>query len=520
MSPELTVSITLICTSAVLNLYLCLYVYLKRKHYTSMAAVFILHSFFSLIYCIGSVFVLMSSTLGEIKFWTAVLYAGLPFSAAMGLLFVMKYLGIHLSKKVSLSLMLVPLITLVMVVTNDSHHFHYRVYELDPVLGAPYVHQEIGVWYIINGLYTFASMLVAFLLVLSRWRETAASYRPQLLSLLVGQLIPMVTAFLYLLGLTPRGIDPVPMVLWLTSLFYLWSVTTSRMFTLMPIAKDVIFNSINDGVMVLDESRRIVEYNAACQNMFPLLDMSMFGKSFAEVWEIFSNGADRFDLERNSVQREVQIHGSGEMVSTYQVRTSKVRDASNREGILLIFTDFTELKQLQSRLEHFAYYDELTGLYNRRAFFEQGEAAFEAAQQQAVPYTVILADIDYFKSINDTYGHAIGDQVLEHVAAVLREQLNGRGLLARYGGEEFVLGLAGITETEGAALAEELRSRLDGQPLQTAEGLISPTASFGVAHADFSETLYQLLNQADKALYAAKEAGRNRVSCAVPLSIK
>jgi hypothetical protein len=79
----------------------------------------------------------------------------------------------------------------------------------------------------------------------------------------------MLMALLYLLELTPEGIDPVPMVLWLSSLLYLWSISSSRMFTLMPIAKSIIFNSINDGVMVLDESIQLIEFNQICEKYFP-----------------------------------------------------------------------------------------------------------------------------------------------------------------------------------------------------------------------------------------------------------
>ncbi|KUP04070.1 diguanylate cyclase [Bacillus coahuilensis m2-6] len=511
MSSSLIVSITLISTSIVLNLYICLYVFIKRKHYISIANVFLLHSVFSLIYCVGSVFLLMSTSLLEIKFWNTVLYAGMPFSATMGLLFIIKYLGIHFSKIASWCLMIVPMISFLMVATNDWHQLHYRVLELDPLQGAPFVYLEMGVWYIIHGFYTFGSMFGAVLLVVSRWRDTEDLYRPQLMSLLFGQLIPIVTAFVYLLGLTPTGIDPVPMVLWLTSLFYLWSISTSRMFTLIPIAKDAIFNSINDGVMVVDESRRLVEFNDACKRMFPHLDVSMFGDSFSVVWDTISDVSFPIELGRGSEssQQDLIQHRSKDATYTYQVQISNVQGS---EGLLIIFTDMTEVKNLQSQLEHFAYYDELTGIYNRRAFFQYCEEAFQESKEQDTPFTIILMDIDYFKKVNDTYGHSVGDQVLEQVAKVCQSQLHGHELFARYGGEEFVLGVKGYTEEEGAALAEQLRSEVEALTIHTPDGKITVTLSLGVAAlTKEDEALYQILNHADQALYRAKEAGRNRV---------
>ncbi|WP_353961081.1 histidine kinase N-terminal 7TM domain-containing protein [Neobacillus sp. CF12] len=251
MNSELTAYITLICTSGVFNLFLLLYVIIKRHHYTNISRLFILNTAFITIYCFASAFGLMSTTLEQMKFWTIIQYVGFPFSPPVGLLFIMHYLGYEITKKRCIALLIIPFISLIMVATNDLHHLHYRVFELDANLGAPYIHLEIGIWYMIHGVFTFACMFVAFLLVLSRWKETTKVYRPQFISLLCGQLVPILTAFLYLIGLTPPGIDPVPMVLWLSSLLYLWSISSSRMFTIMPIAKDAIFNSINDGVYKL-----------------------------------------------------------------------------------------------------------------------------------------------------------------------------------------------------------------------------------------------------------------------------
>lgn len=512
VNSQLTAFITLICTSGVLNLYLGLNVFLRRHKYTNIAQFFIVYTASITIYCFASAFGLMSTTLEQLKFWTIIQYIGMPVSSPLGLLFIMKYLGFKLSKRWYMTLLTIPVVSLVMVATNDLHHFHYRVFEIDPSLGAPFVHQEIGLWYLIHGVFTFACMFVAFFLVLSRWRETAKEYRPQLLSLLLGQLVPMVTAFLYLIGFTPPGIDPVPMVLWLSSLLYLWAINSSRMFSLMPFAKDAIFNSINDGVMVLDESYRIIEFNKSCKRMFPTLTKSMFGIDFGEVWYDLSGAPFPSKLENAVITEEVEIVMDQEK-RIFQVNTSTLEHANNRKGLLLIFTDITEVKRLQVKLEHQAYYDELTQIYNRRAFFQKCVPDFEAAKKVSSPFTVILMDIDYFKKVNDTFGHHVGDQLLVHVVDVCRAQLKEGMLFARYGGEEFVLALKGCTVVEGATFANQLRKAIEEEPLITTEGVISVTFSSGLAEAsnETTETLYQLLNKADKALYAAKREGRNQV---------
>lgn len=509
MNSQLTAYIALICTSGVLNLYLCAYVFNKRYNYSNVSKYFILYTGFTMIYCFGSAFGLTASTIEQIEFWNIITYVGLPFCPPLGLLFIMQYLGFKIEKKRIFTLLIIPTISFIMVASNNLHHLHYKVFEIDSTQGAPFYNMEVGFWYVVHGIFTFGSMFVAFLLLLSRWKEIEKAYRPQLIALMVGQLVPMVTSFCYLEGWTPPGIDPVPMVIWITSLLYLWSINSSRLFTIMPIAKDAIFNSIRDGVIVLDESSRLIEFNQACNRMFQKLNKSMFGMDFEKVWYELSDVPFPFDLGTVEVIQELTIQKL-----VYQVRTSTIQHANHSQGQLIIFTDITELKELQVKLTHQAYYDELTQVYNRRAFFQQCEKSFDEAKRTSLPYTVIMFDIDYFKKVNDTYGHRAGDELLKHVAKVCQTELKGEVLFARYGGEEFVLALKGWTLSEGEVLANHLRESIESQKLVTSDGaMISVTSSFGVSQAiKDDETLTQLLNKADEALYSAKHDGRNRVN--------
>ena len=142
--------------------------------------------------------------------------------------------------------------------------------------------------------------------------------------------------------------------------------------------------------------------------------------------------------------QEVQaVIGHSERI--YQISASAMKHGGSSEDLLLIFTDETELKKLQQQLEHQAFYDELTQVYNRRAFLWQCEQDFAAATENSNPFSVILKDIDHFKAINDTYGHDIGDQTLVHIAQTCRNKLQQGQIFARYGGEVFVLALKGVT---------------------------------------------------------------------------
>lgn len=178
--------------------------------------------------------------------------------------------------------------------------------------------------------------------------------------------------------------------------------------------------------------------------------------------------------------------------------------------------DVTERKHAQDELQKLAITDSLTGLSNRRHFFEIAEKEFAKSIRYHRPLSVILFDIDLFKDINDTYGHIIGDRALIQIGKLLLEKGRQTDMAARYGGEEFVILLTETDCADAKMVAERLRKLMEDSPIQSEKGEIHFTASFGVAGMGEntpSETLDRLISQADQALYEAKRTGRNRVIC-------
>ncbi len=174
-------------------------------------------------------------------------------------------------------------------------------------------------------------------------------------------------------------------------------------------------------------------------------------------------------------------------------------------------------KRLQDLLVEQARIDPLTGLPNRRAFTEKLGQEWARVNRHQVAMSLIMADIDTFKALNDTYGHQVGDEVLQEVAARIRQSCRVNDMSARYGGEEFVI-VAPDTVAVGAfRLAERCRRAVEGIRLKVDGSTVCPTASFGVADADQADSPEALIRLADDALYRAKAAGRNRVECSGPV---
>jgi diguanylate cyclase (GGDEF)-like protein/PAS domain S-box-containing protein len=201
-------------------------------------------------------------------------------------------------------------------------------------------------------------------------------------------------------------------------------------------------------------------------------------------------------------------------------------------GVLFVFSDQafyeTDLKILElfsahaaaairnallhQQLSMLAITDSLTGIINRRHFFELSETEFQEAVRYNRPFSVLMFDLDLFKLVNDKYGHSKGDDILRTVAQRCAATVRQTDILGRYGGEEFVAVLPQTGSRKAAALADRLRQVISSSPIATETGSLTITASFGVSTltADVQD-LMKLLNRADAALYQAKQSGRNRV---------
>jgi len=172
-----------------------------------------------------------------------------------------------------------------------------------------------------------------------------------------------------------------------------------------------------------------------------------------------------------------------------------------------------ELESLNAKLQYYAEHDELTGLYNRRYLQKELGSCFTHSKQRGKELCCILLDLDYFKKVNDSYGHAFGDMVLNRFARVLQKNRKGSDIVARYGGEEFVLLLPETSLTEGVAIAKQLHRDAEKYIYSDGETKLKVTISLGVASLQDHkpENADRLLIMADEALYTAKEMGRSRV---------
>jgi diguanylate cyclase (GGDEF)-like protein/PAS domain S-box-containing protein len=283
---------------------------------------------------------------------------------------------------------------------------------------------------------------------------------------------------------------------------------------------------LGEGLVVLDPEGKVTMVNPQAEKLLGWAEATLMYKDFHELVHTDPDNPDKTCPIQQVKVTERLMHveddrfftKSGVSLPVAYTASPFMIDGENT-GTIIVFEDITERKAAKAKLAHMASHDSLTGLYNRREI----ESCLDHVYQQMIRYkrslSVCLLDIDNFKLINDTRGHQVGDQVLANLAKILKQMTRGADCCGRYGGEEFLLVLP-ETDVQGAMrLGELLRHRIEQafMSVDSQESLLKITVSIGIAEltSEISDP-DQLLSIADKALYVAKNSGRNRVYAEVP----
>lgn len=279
------------------------------------------------------------------------------------------------------------------------------------------------------------------------------------------------------------------------------------------------FDTVPDMIMILDSGMRVVRINKAMSDRLGVQPHEVVGSLCHEL----CHGTDEppefcpacrslEDGAMTSAEITENRLGGSLLISV----TPTYGPDGQIAGFVHVARDITEQKRLENDLRKMATTDSLTGLFNRRHFWELSERELARARRAPHPVSVLMIDLDHFKSVNDRYGHEVGDRVLKHVAELGIMNLREIDIMGRIGGEEFVVLLPNTRLSEAMMVAERLREAVSHKETLTDRGPVSINISVGVTETgEAMEDLETLLKQADDALYAAKQQGRNRV---VPFS--
>jgi diguanylate cyclase len=171
----------------------------------------------------------------------------------------------------------------------------------------------------------------------------------------------------------------------------------------------------------------------------------------------------------------------------------------------------SELTKRLEKTEAEAFMDSLTGVFNRNAYNTEMARFIKEFERYKNPFSLVVLDIDHFKNVNDTYGHAIGDEILKAIADVLKNSVRETDRIFRYGGEEFVIWLDKVEMIAAIQTADKIRKMIESKKLDSIDKSLTVTASLGVTSVKEKDTVVTVFDRADKALYRAKNGGRNQV---------
>jgi diguanylate cyclase (GGDEF)-like protein/PAS domain S-box-containing protein len=303
----------------------------------------------------------------------------------------------------------------------------------------------------------------------------------------------------------------------------------------------LLHESMMDGIVNVDMDGKIMACNEVYSDLLGYSETELTQQTYKDItpekWHAFEQDILENQILKNGYSEvyEKEYKRKDGVIFPVELRTILLRDEQgNPSGMWAIVRDITERKRAELELrfmkvglesanvelkaalalqQELAHTDTLTGINNRRHLYELAEREFEIAARYHQPLSAIMFDIDHFKQVNDTYGHAIGDQVLQRVTEVTCAELRSADVIGRYGGEEFVIILPMTNAKQAYPLAERIRMGVAAIRVPTEKGDAAVTLSIGIVEVIYSMqdgSAENLIRRADEAMYIAKQAGRNR----------
>lgn len=435
-----------------------------------------------------------------------------------------------------------PIFNMLLVMTNHWHHLVWIEW-LMPAAPHDMVTARHGGGYLWIVACFYIYVLTGSLLVARAALNASNLYRKQALTIICSVFPPVIAGSLYALELVPLGFNILPMSFLLTGLIYFASLFRFRLFDLLPIARDMLIECMGEGVIVLDDEGRVIDLNPAAQRYVEgslektdATSEKHIGQPIQQVLSQWPEIINCCHAERNIITATIN---RPHLPCYLEVQVTRLRDQQQQNtGRLLVLRDITqqtqnqiqiqranselkrqlqEIQALRDQLREQATRDRLTGLFNRRYFEEAMPAELAKARRSKSDLSVMLLDIDFFKHVNDSYGHLAGDHALRMFANTIQAHIRTSDIACRYGGEEFVIAFPGMSLTEAHTKAINIQQAFKSITIEFAEFRFQATVSIGVgAFLNDTESQDQLLRKIDQALYLAKANGRDRVEI-VPL---
>ena len=448
-------------------------------------------------------------------FWAKLSFFGIASGGPLLLIFCVVFTSNRnwITPRRLIILWTIPVITVLLATTNVFQKLLWAqiaINETSNLLIAQY-----GPVFWINAIYAYICVALADIVLVREYRQATGLYKNQISAIVVSTFLPILGNIIHLFGSDPvHGLDTTILSFSITSIIITLAITQSRLFDLIPIAHNLLLQNMQDGVIVIDPHNRVVETNPSAAF---LLDKLALPKG-DNILTTFRQWPELASVLSTKPRLPVEIFLPGSLPRYLEIRISAITEvhSDKNDGYLAVMRDITDRKRAEAiieaknrELERLAVTDDLTNLYNRREAKKFLVHEFQICERYGRPLSIVLLDIDYFKRINDGFGHLAGDEVIRSVANILRKNIRTMDLAARMGGDEFLMVMPDTNMDQAWPVIERIRATVQSElPLVTRDHV---SISAGITCWFRGDTPDEALERVDRLLYQAKNQGKNRI---------
>lgn len=452
-------------------------------------------------------------------FWARTIFFFVSFLPALWLFFAVKTArrGEPMGKRFPVLLAVIPCITLIIVFSDRWMGLIWPAIEYGRLDGYVVSKRTYGAWFAVHAAYNYTISFAGIFIAMRAFALRHSYYRRRSVLILLGVLAPLIASLIFTFKPIPGLVkDFTPIGYAFAAFFFFLGIYRLDAFSIVPVARAQLVERMREAILVFDAELRIADANPAALRLLGNGD-SLLGKGLR------SEGRERAYLPTAVAHAAMtgekgvfDVAGPAGDTFHYAVDAIDLPGHPLSRGRLVVIRDETELRDALFRVEQLARKDALTALSNRRGFMEAAEAVYRSAERYGESIAAAMFDLDHFKTVNDTRGHAIGDMVLSTFARIMENELRSSDVAGRIGGEEFALILPKATLDGARAVCERIRKNFGHHKFTDDRGgTFSVTVSVGIAEPTSPrQTLESLLAAADAVLYVAKSNGRNRTETA------
>lgn len=461
------------------------------------------------IYLLGYLLEINTESLENMILWNQIQYFGIPFFPTLWLLVSMQYTGrVEKMKTIKgILLFFIPIMTFLLRFTNEWHHLYYKRIEVQEIAGVQVLYLTKGPWYFIQMAYVLFTLIICTWFYFQRYRKSVGDERVQFRLLLIASILPYLALILVSTNFGGIGIDYTAIILPPCIFMIHLALSYFNFLEIQLLARERVFEDSASGLLLMNRFYKLVDHN---EKSLTILSNVHSDLNTETLKDLLTDEQEFLQIVKKQEQT-IWILKKEEKEIYIDTKIQKIMNKTEIVGFLVTLTDVTEFEILKKQLMEIASTDELSGLNNRRKFRELAKAACERAERYQEEASILMLDIDFFKKVNDSYGHQTGDEVIREFSRLLSKVFRGTDLVGRMGGEEFAVYMLHTNMEAAFEKAEIFRKLIEATPMSYGTESFHITVSIGVA--EFSKklsTLDSLLNSADEALYQAKKNGRNR----------